>query len=47
MFSLGFLIVSDNFTSLFILYTGLFGLTVSSIITIHTAIIILKKSQVI
>ena len=43
MFSLGFLIVSDNFTSLFILYTGLFGLTVSSIITIHTGYYYFKK----
>ena len=44
MFSLGFLIVSDNFTSLFILYTGLFGLTVSSIITIHTGYYYFKKN---
>ena len=43
MFSLGFLIVSDNFETILILYTGLVGLTVSSIITIHTGYYYLKK----
>ncbi len=43
MFSLGFLIVSDNFETILILYTGLVGLTVSSIITIHTGYYYFKK----
>ena len=44
MFSLGFLIVSDNFETILILYTGLVGLTVSSIITIHTGYYYFKKN---
>ena len=44
MFSLGFLIVSDNFETDLILYTGLVGLTVSSLITIHTGYYYFKKN---
>jgi len=44
MFSLGFLIVSDNFETILILYTGLIGLTISSIITIHTGYYYFKKN---
>ena len=44
MFSLGFLIVSDNFETILILYTGLVGLTVSSVITIHTGYYYFKKN---
>ena len=44
MFSLGFLIVSDNFETVLILYTGLIGLTISSIITIHTGYYYFKKN---
>ncbi len=44
MFSLGFLIVSNNFESQLILYTGFFGLTIASIMTIHTGYIYFKKN---
>ena len=44
MFSLGFLIVADNFETSLILYTGLIGLTISSIITIHTGYYYFKKN---
>ena len=44
MFSLGFLIVANNFESNLILYTGFIGLTVASIMTIHTGYIYFKKN---
>ena len=44
MFSLGFLIVANNFESNLILYTGYIGLTVASIMTIHTGYIYFKKN---
>ena len=44
MFSLGFLIVSGNFETKLILFTGCFGLTVASIMTIHTGYIYFKKN---
>ena len=44
MFSLGFLIVSENFETNLILYTGYFGLTIASIMTIHTGYIYFKKN---
>ena len=44
MFSLGFLIVSANFDTKLILYTGFFGLTVASIMTMHTGYIYFKKN---
>ena len=45
MSSLGFLIVSDNFATEFILYTGNFGLTLASIFTIYTGYIYFKKNM--
>ena len=44
MFSLGFLIVSDNFDTKLILYTGFLGLTIASVMTIHTGYIYFKKN---
>jgi cardiolipin synthase len=44
MFSLGFLIVSGNFETNLILFTGCFGLTIASIMTIHTGYIYFKKN---
>ena len=44
MFSLGFLIVSDYFDTNFILFVGNFGLTIASIMTIHTGYIYFKKN---
>ncbi len=44
MFSLGFLIVADNFETNFIYYTGLIGLTIASVITIHTGYFYFKKN---
>lgn len=44
MFSLGFLIVSDNFDTNLILFIGFFGLTIASIMTIHTGYIYFKKN---
>ena len=44
MFSLGFLIVGKNFETSFILYIGFFGLTIASIMTIHTGYIYFKKN---
>jgi len=44
MFSLGFLIVANNFESNLILYIGFIGLTVASIMTIHTGYIYFKKN---
>ena len=44
MFSLGFLIVANNFESSLILYIGFIGLTVASIMTIHTGYIYFKKN---
>ena len=44
MSSLGFLIVSGNFSTNLILYTGNFGLTLASIFTIYTGYIYFKKN---
>ncbi len=44
MFSLGFLMVSNNFETKYILYIGFFGLTIASIMTIHTGYIYFKKN---
>ena len=44
MFSLGFLIVANNFESSSILYIGFIGLTIASIMTIHTGYIYFKKN---
>lgn len=44
MFSLGFLIVSSNFDTRIILNIGIVGLTISSIITIHTGYYYFKKN---
>ena len=44
MFSLGFLIVSNDFVTNYILYIGYFGLTVASVMTIHTGYIYFKKN---
>ena len=44
MFSLGFLIVANNFESSSILYIGFIGLTIASIIIIHTGYIYFKKN---
>jgi cardiolipin synthase len=44
MFSLGFLIVSSNFDTGIILNIGRVGLTISSIITIHTGYYYFKKN---
>ncbi len=44
MFSLGFLMVSNDFETNYILYIGFCGLTLSSIMTIHTGYIYFKKN---
>ena len=44
MSSLGFLIVSNDFETSYILFIGYFGLTVASIMTIHTGYIYFKKN---
>ena len=44
MFSLGFLMVSDNFETNLILIIGCIGLTISSVITIHTGYFYFKKN---
>ena len=44
MFSLGFLMVSNNFNTNLMLLIGNFGLAVASIMTIHTGYIYFKKN---
>ena len=44
MSSLGFLIVHQNFETKLIIYTGNFGLTLASILTIYTGYIYFKKN---
>ena len=44
MSSLGFLIVSNDFETSYILFIGYFGLTAASIMTIHTGYIYFKKN---
>ena len=44
MFSLGFLIVSNHFETTIILFVGYIGLTVASLMTIHTGYIYFKKN---
>ena len=44
MFSLGFLMVSNNFETIFILYIGYLGLTIASVMTIHTGYIYFKRN---
>ena len=44
MSSLGFLMIYENFGTNFILYFGNFGLTIASIMTIHTGYVYFKKN---
>ena len=44
MSSLGFLIVSNDFETSYILFIGYLGLTIASIMTIHTGYIYFKKN---
>ena len=44
MTSIGFLIVGDAFLTNLILYVGNLGLTIASILTIHTGYIYFKRN---